>query len=96
MRDGQHGAGVALQELLEPQHRFRVEVVRRLVEQQQVRRFQQQAAQCHATTLATGEDAHGGIRVGALQRVHGLGELAVEVPAVRGVDFVLQLSHLGP
>ena len=65
-----------------------------LVEQQQVGLFQKQAAQRHATALAAGKDAHGRVRVGTLQRVHGLGELGVEIPPVRGVDLVLQLAHL--
>ncbi len=34
--------GIRLEEILEPQHRFEIEVVRRLVEQQQVRRREQQ------------------------------------------------------
>ena len=94
VRDGQHGAGVLVQELLEPQHGFRVQVVRGLVKQQQVGRLKQQAAQRHAATLAAGQHVDGHVGVGALQRVHGLGQLAVQVPAVRGVDGVLQLAHL--
>src|SRR5688572_4885704 len=37
--DQQHGVRVALEEILEPQGRFEVEMVGRLVQQQQVRRF---------------------------------------------------------
>ncbi|MCI1710681.1 MAG: hypothetical protein LKM39_10580 [Chiayiivirga sp.] len=40
--DGHHGAGEALQELLQPVHRFGVQVVGRLVEQQHVGLGQQQ------------------------------------------------------
>ena len=95
MRDGHDGAGVAVQELLEPQHGLGVEVVGRLVKKQQVGGLEQQAAQGHATALAAGEVRHRGVRVGALQRVHGLRELGVQVPAVCGVDLVLELAHLG-
>ena len=94
VRDGQHRAGVVPQELLEPEHRFRVQVVRGLVEQQQVGRLEQQAAERHAAPLAAGEVVDRFVGVGALQRVHGLGELAVKVPAVRGVDLGLELAHL--
>ena len=53
--DGHDGAGVVVQEALEPGHRFGVEVVGRLVEQQQVGLLQQQPAQRHAPALAAGE-----------------------------------------
>ena len=94
MGDGEHGAGVVLEELLEPQHALRVEVVGRLVEQQQVGRLEQQLAQRDAPALATRQHADRHVGVGALQRVHGLGELRVEVPSVGGVDLVLQAAHL--
>ena len=94
VRDGQHGAGVLVQELLQPQHGLGVQVVGRLVEKQQVGGLEQQTAQGHATTLAAGEHVHRHVGVGALQRVHGLGQLAVQVPAVGRVDGVLQLAHL--
>ena len=95
VRDRHDGAGVAVQELLEPEHRLGVEVVGGLVEQQQVGGLEQQAAQGDAATLAAGEDGDGRVGVGALKRVHRLRELGVEVPAVGGVDLVLELSHLG-
>ena len=52
VRDRQHRAGVRAQELFQPQHRLGVQVVRGLVEQQQVGRFQKQPAQRHAPALA--------------------------------------------
>ena len=65
-----------------------------LVEQQQVGGLKQQLAQRHTTALATGAHRHRGVRIRALQRVHGLFELRVEIPAVRRVDLGLQLAHL--
>ena len=64
-----------------------------LVEQQQIRSLKQQLAQCHTTALATGAHAHRRIRIRALQSVHGLLELGVEIPTVGRVDIVLQLAH---
>ena len=52
VRDRDDGAGIVLQEPLEPRDRFGVEVVGRLVEQQQIGRLQQQPAQRHAAALA--------------------------------------------
>ena len=94
VRDGEHGAFVVVQELLQPQHAFGVQVVGRLVEQQQVGRLQQQAAQRHAAALAAREHVDRHVGVGALQRVHRLRQLAVQIPAVLGVDLVLELAHL--
>ena len=95
VRDGQHGSLVVLQELLEPEHRLRVQMVGGLVQEQQVRRLEQELAEGHATPLAAREVTHGLVRVGALQGIHRLRELAVEVPAVGRVDLVLQVAHLG-
>ena len=55
VRHRDHGAGKALQELLEPLHALGVEVVGRLVEQQQVGLRQQQPAERDAALLAAGE-----------------------------------------
>ena len=94
MRDCHDGTGIVVQELLEPQHALGVQVVGGLVKQQQVGRLQQQAAQRHATALAAGKHVHRHVGVGALQRVHRLRQLAVQIPAVLRVDLVLQLAHL--
>ena len=93
VRDRDDGAGVALQVLLEPQHRFCVEVVGRLVEEQQVGLLEQKLAQCHAATFTTGEHGDVCVRRRAAQRVHRLLELGVEVPGISGVDGLLQLAH---
>ena len=53
--DGDDGALVLLEEALEPRDRLGVEVVRRLVEQQQVGRGEQQPAERDAPALAAGE-----------------------------------------
>jgi hypothetical protein len=50
--DRNHRALVVLEEPFEPGHRFGVEMVRRFVEQQQIRRAQQQSAQCHPAAFA--------------------------------------------
>src|SRR5690606_33470609 len=92
--DGDDGALVLLEVLLEPEHALGVEVVGGLVQQQQVGLLQQQLAQRHATALAAGEVGDGLVAGRAAQRVHRLLELRVEVPAVLGVDLGLELAHL--
>ena len=59
--DGDHGAGEADEELLQPLDRFGVEVVGRFVEQQHVRFFEQQLGQCHTALFAAGQVADHGI-----------------------------------
>ena len=92
--DGDDGAGVGGQVLLQPQHRLRVQVVRGLVEEEQVGLLQQQLAQCDATALTAGEVRHLHVAGRAAQCVHRLLQLRVQVPGVRVVDRLLELAHL--
>ena len=94
VRDGDDRALVFLEEALEPGDRLGVEVVGRLVEQQQVRRLQQQPAQRHAAPLAAGERRDVGIGRRTAQRVHRQLELRVDLPGVDRVDLVLQAALL--
>ena len=84
-----------MQEVLEPQDRLGVQVVRGLVKQQQVGSLEQQLAQGHAAALAAGKHVNRHVRIGQLQGVHGLAELGIDIPTVGGVDLVLELAHLG-
>ena len=70
MGDGDDGALVVVEEALEPGDRLGVEVVRRLVEQQQVGRGEQQPAERDAAPLAARERRHVAVAVGQPQRVH--------------------------
>ena len=93
--DGEDGAGVGRQELLQPLDTLGVQVVGGLVEQQQVGLGQQQPAQRDPAALTTGEHADVGVAGRAAQRVHGLVDLGVEIPGVGVVELLLQLAHLG-
>ena len=90
MRDGDDRAGIVLEEALEPGHRLGVEVVGRLVEQQQVGRLQQQPAQRDAAALAAGERRDVGVGRRQAQRIHRHLEARIEIPRVRRLDLVLQ------
>ena len=78
--------------MLEPGDAFRVEMVRRLVEQQHVRLLEEDPAERDPATLAAGQCGH--IRVGGRQAkgVHGDLDLVVEVPQVVRVDLLLHAS----
>ncbi len=92
MGDGDDRAGVTLQVLFQPGDRLGVEVVGRLVEQQDIGLLQQEAHQGHAPPLAAGEHRDRRVARRAAQRVHRQFQAAVEVPGVHVIEFVLQLA----
>ena len=94
MGDDQDRARILPQMAFQPQHRFGVEMVGRLVQQQQVGLVEQQPAQRDPAALAAGEFFDLGVIGWAAQRVHRLVDLAVEIPQARGLDLVLQFGHL--
>jgi len=89
---GDHRARVFLEMAFEPRHRLGVEMVGRLVEQQQVGRLQQQATQCDTAPLTARKRVDLRVARRAAQRVHRDVELALEFPALDGVDVILQLA----
>ena len=93
--DRDDGAVVLLEVAFEPRNRLRVEVVRRFVEEQQVRLRQQQPAQRDAAPLTSGQRRDVGVGRREPERVHRDVELAVEIPAVDRVDLGLQLALFG-
>ncbi len=95
MGDRDDGARVVLEEALQPVDALGVEVVGRLVEQQQVGVAEQQPAQRDAALLAAGQRRDVGVVGRAAQRVHGDLDVALEVPGVGGGDLVLELGLLG-
>ena len=79
---------------LEPIDRLGVEMVRRLIKQQQVGLFEERLAEGHAAAFAAGEGLGLGIAGWQTHGVHGHFEVAVEVPEIAGVDDVLQVVEL--
>ena len=69
-------------------------MVRGLVEQQEVGLREQQTAERDAATLAARERADVLIRRRAAQRVHGVLDLAIEVPQTLRLDGVLGLLEV--
>ena len=94
MGDDQNGAGIIAQMPLEPGDGLGVEMVGRLVEQEQVGLIEQQLAERDAAALAAGELRHIGIVGRAAQRIHRQIDLGIEIPQPLGLDLVLQLGHL--
>ena len=86
MGNGDDRALVLLQVRFQPLDGFGVQMVRGLVQQEDVRLLQEQAAQGHATAFATGQGAD--FRVGrrALEGVHRPFQFRVDLPAVQVLD----------
>ncbi len=95
VRDGDDGAGVLGEVLLEPADRLGVEVVRRLVEEEEVGLLEEDAAERDAPPLAAGDLRDVGFGGRAAEGVHRRLEGPVEVPAVRRLDGVLDAAVLG-
>ena len=70
-------------------------MIRRLVEQQQIRSGEQQAAECNAPALSAGERLDVALALGHAQRVHRVIDGDIELPGVGAVDRVLHLRLLG-
>ena len=90
MGDKDHAALVLAQRVLQPRDRFRIKMVGRFVQKQNIRRFQQQFTKCDAALFTTREGCNIGIAIRATERIHRLVDLAVEIPKPLRLDLVLQ------
>jgi hypothetical protein len=95
VRHGDDGALVLREEALEPEHRLGVEVVGGLVQEQQVRRGEEEPAERDPAALAAREGADVAVSLRQAERVHRMVEPVVELPEVGAVDRVLHLRLLG-
>ena len=94
MRDGDDRAGVLLERPFQPGDRFGVEVVGRLVEEQQVGLGEQEPAQRDPAALTAREGPDLGVARREAECVHRDLEGAVEVPGAGGVDLGLEVGLL--
>ncbi len=83
---------ILLQEPLEPFDALGVEVVGRLVEQQEIGAAQQQPAQGDPAPFATRQRGDIGVVGWTPQRIHGDLDVALEAPGVGCRDPVLELG----
>ena len=89
VRDEQNGAGMSSHGVLEPFDRTDVEMIGRLVEQQQLRVRDERLGERRAPPPAAGQLAHAVIGRQAELADDGC-DAHVDVPAAAGVDFALQ------
>ena len=93
MRDKDDGAAKILEEIFQPVDGFDIQVVGRLIEQQQVGIAGQRTGQRHFAQPATGEAIEGHVRIQPQQGQH-LTDTGLELPAVLIIELLLQLAHL--
>ena len=89
MGHGHDGAGIFREMLLEPVDALGIEMVRRFVEKEHVRAFEEEFAQRHAPPLAAGEVGHFPVTGREIHRVHRDLHTPVEIPGPAGLDLVL-------
>jgi hypothetical protein len=91
-----HDSARELREVpLQPEHALGVQVIRRLVEEEQVGLRQQHSAQCDAAPLASREMCHRTVRRRTTKRVHRQLQLVVQIPRVHRVNALLHARLLG-
>ena len=93
VRDEQQRAAIAQQKILQPADGVDVEVVGRLVQEQEVRAADHGLGQEHAAFHAGGKGRHVGVRLEAHPRDDGF-DLLVHVPAAVGFQGVLDAAQL--
>ncbi len=93
MGDDQDRPRIVAQVTFEPGRGLGIEVIGRLVEQQQIGLLEQQPAQRDAAAFAARKLLDFGIIRRAAQRIHRLVDLGIEIPEPLGFDLVLQLRH---
>jgi hypothetical protein len=92
--DADHRPRVILKGALEPGHALGVEVVGRLVEEKEVRLLEKDPAQRHPALLSAREVGHRRVAGRQPEGVHRHLQRPVELPAVAGIDGVLELGLL--
>ena len=95
MGNGDHRAGVVMQEALKPGHGLGIQVVGGFVEQQHVGAGEQQAAESHPAALTTGEMTYIGLPGRQAQCLGGNFQLALQVVGVGSFNNVFQPCLFG-
>ena len=92
--DRDDGAGEVLQEALEPVDALCIQMIGRLIQNEDVGFGEQQATERYPAFFPAGELVRRGLGRGQTQGVHRSFDGAVEIPAVAGLDRVLHVGHL--
>ena len=79
--------------LFKPSNRFRIKVVGRFVQQQDVRLFEQKTRQGYPALFTARQICNGAIGRRTTQCIHREFKLAIQTPAIHGIDLFLQCAH---
>ena len=94
MGHGDDRALVLLEVLLKPLDRFGVQMVRRLIQQEDIGFLDQQPAERDPALFPTGENLDLCFWRLTPKRIHGEFELVLEFPAIGSLDLLLDLALL--
>ena len=78
--------------MLQPCHRFRIEMIGRFIQQKHIRLFEQKPAERNAPPLSAGDDIDRRLRRRTPQSIHSLFQLTVQVPRLQMIDFFLKFG----
>ena len=92
MGDADDRTGILMQMLLQPVNRLGIEVVGRLIEQEDIGLLQKQTTEGNASAFTTREILDNRILIGATKRIHRATELLVEIPSIALVKLLLKLT----
>ena len=90
MRDCNNRSRIVVQVLFKPRDSFRIKVIGRLVEQENVGLLQKQTAQSHAAAFTAGKNVNNLLRRRAAERVHRKFKVVIKIPRIKRVKPVLQ------
>ncbi len=76
----------------EPLHRFGIQMVSRLIEQQHIGLLKKQPAKRHTSSFTSGKHIHSGITFRASQGIHCPLKLMFDIPPVGIIDLLLKNS----
>ena len=95
MRYGYNRTFILLKMTFKPCNGFRIKVVRRFVQKQNIRLLQKQAAKSHTAALTAGKYVNNLVRRRTAQCVHCKFKLGIKIPCVKRVELFLYFSLAG-
>ena len=95
MGNGNYSSRVVVQVLFKPCNSFGIQMVCRLIQKQNVRLLQKQAAEGNSASLTTGKHVNNLIRRRTAQSVHSQLKIVIKIPCIKSVQLFLNLALAG-
>ncbi len=95
MSNGNNRSFIALEMMFEPCHGFRIQMVCRLIKEEDVGFSQQQTAEGYPPFLTAGQNIDQRVGRRTAQGIHGHVKAGIKIPAIQRVQFFLNLTLTG-